>query len=558
MRSSKFEILAIILVVIFAGFLYLYKLDSVPVGLYVDEAVSGYNAYSLLTTGKDEYGKVFPIALRFFGSYSPPLYTYLTIPIIALRGLSVSSIRLVSVICGVLSVLLFYVFLKSLNIVKNKLSLIISTLLFAVSPWIIFYSRVGYELYLGFFIFFLGTFFVWLGLKKPIYLTAGFTLLSLSTYTAHPQQILTPLFVLGVIIFFHKKIFNKNSKKYLYLAVLIAALLQIPHLTIITTPALFSKTSLFYKDVVLAQAEKIQHYLPLIVALPLSLAREFFSQYLTYFSPRSLFFLPDADPQRSMPELSVFYPWMIILYFIGLYMLWKRKDAQSHKYIILLALLSALPASIAGNPFSTQRALPLVAPLMFTMAIGLDRLILKLKPIIWLPFFLFFLFTSFLLLWRSYFVFLPKERAKIWGYGFPELAEMIKANPDSKFLIDQSRTKPVYIQLAFYLKYPPEKFHQEVDQSIARNYYTNVDFSDAYKFANIETRNINWQEDIYKEQILVGDELAISENQAKEHFLTKVFEIRDPIDQIIFQGYKTNPKAKCLYTRNLSPFCSLP
>ena len=93
-----------------------------------------------------------------------------------------------------------------------------------------------------------------------------------------------------------------------------------------------------------------------------------------------------------------------------------------------------------------------------------------------------------------------------------------------------------------------------MDQSIAKNYYTKVDFSDNYKFANIETRNINWP-DIYKEQVLVGDELAISVSQAREHFLTKVFEIRDPIDRIIFQGFKTNPKAKCQNSGNFNPFC---
>lgn len=149
----------------------------------------------------------------------------------------------------------------------------------------------------------------------------------------------------------------------------------------------------------------------------------------------------------------------------------------------------------------------------------------------------------------------PNERAKAWGYGFSELAEVIKKNPDTKFLMDQSRTKPVYIELAFYLKYSPDKFQTEVDQSVVKNYYTKVNFSDTYKFANIETRNINWQEDIYREQILVGDELAVSENQAKEHFLTKAFEIRDPIDSIVFQGYKTNPTKKCEATNFTSPFC---
>ena len=72
----------------------------------------------------------------------------------------------------------------------------------------------------------------------------------------------------------------------------------------------------------------------------------------------------------------------------------------------------------------------------------------------------------------------------------------------------------------------------------------------SYKFNNIETRTINWEEDIYKEQILVGDELTISENQAKEHFLEKLFEIKDPMYKIIFIAFKTNPTLKCNKQRN--------
>src|SRR4030066_170556 len=51
-----------ILIVIFliALFLRFYKIDSVNC-LNLDEAAFGYNAYSLLLTGKDEYGTRYPL-----------------------------------------------------------------------------------------------------------------------------------------------------------------------------------------------------------------------------------------------------------------------------------------------------------------------------------------------------------------------------------------------------------------------------------------------------------------------------------------------------------------
>ena len=152
-------------------------------------------------------------------------------------------------------------------------------------------------------------------------------------------------------------------------------------------------------------------------------------------------------------------------------------------------------------------------------------------------------------------MFLPKERAKDWGYGFSQLAKIIKDNPKERFLIDQARIKPAYIELAFFLKYPPKKLQMVVDQSIKDNYYSDIVFKSEYNFGNIEIRNINWEEDIYKDQILVGDELSISSAQAEEHYLSKIFEIRDPIGTLVFQGFRTNPKAKCLHTLNRSRFC---
>ena len=168
---------------------------------------------------------------------------------------------------------------------------------------------------------------------------------------------------------------------------------------------------------------------------------------------------------------------------------------------------------------------------------------------------IFFVLTSFVYLWRSYFVLLPKERARVWGFGFRELSEEIKKRSGEKFMIDQARSKPAYIELAFFLRYPPETFHQEVDAGIKKNYYTDPSFNENYKFGNIETRTLNWEEDIYKEQILVGDDLAISDEQVNEHFLIKVFEIKDPLDSTIFVGYKTNPRQKCAKVLYKYPLC---
>lgn len=548
------EVLLIGIVILIGAFLRFHKLGEIPNGLYVDEAVTGYNSYSLLTTGKDEYGKAYPLALRFFGSYSPPLYTYLTIPIIYIFGLKIASVRIISALSGTFGILVIYYFLKSLKLTKTSWGPLAGAFLFAISPWSIFFSRAGYELNLGFLVFSLGLLLLWLALTNPKLLVLGLSLLSISTYTAHPQKFLVPIFLITFLVFFRKELFLRKKIKYLIYGLLIFFFIQIPNLSLLSTPAFNTKTNLFYKEQVISQAQKINNIFPQVVSYPLALGREFLSQFVSYFSPRSLFLLPDPDPQRSAPELPVFYNWMVVPYLVGLYILGRKRRELAAKFLIFLLLTIPLPIALTSDPFSSQRLLSFLTPLILVISIGLDRLIQKGGILTWLIFWPLIL-ISLVLLWRSYFILLPNERAKTWGYGFEKLAEEIDIRPNEVFVIDQSRLKPAYIELAFFLEYPPEKFQNEVDQSIKDNYYKNINFSDSYNFANIKTRGINWEEDIYKEQILVGDELAISPQQAKEHFLSKVFEIRDPVEQIVFVGFRTNPAKKCLATQYVSDYC---
>jgi 4-amino-4-deoxy-L-arabinose transferase-like glycosyltransferase len=546
-RNKKHSLLVVGIFVV-GLLLYLYKLDSIPSGFYIDEALPGYNAYSLLLTGRDEYGKLLPIVLRFYGSYNPPLFTYLTVITIALFGINVFSVRFVSAIAGVLSAIPFLLLLRSSGILKNKLTLVTSVLLFIISPWLIHHSRVGYEVSLGLFLFSIGVYFFWAGLKRAHYFTLGFVFLSLSTYSAYTQRFIVPMFIVGFLLIFRKSIFSRELKEYLKRGLKIALVLQIPHFFILFKPAFFPKQNLLGLGIISEQAAKISYFLPSLLSQILAFCREFLSQYFTYFSPRSLFFLPDPDLQRSIPDISVFYFWMIIPYIVGFIFLWKRRKSKFAQFLFLLAIITPVPAALTHDPFSTHRALPHFLSLMLIISIGIDKLIDFLPKKIEIFSFSFFIVLSLLFLWRSYFVLLPNERAKVWGYGFKKLAEETRLRLESNFVVDQARIKPAYIQLAFHLKYPPEEFQKKVNKSVKKNYYNETKFDSYYKFANLETRNINWVDDVYKKQILVGDEFTISEHQAKEHFLEKVFEIRSPVDEIIFVGYKTDPERKCKTT----------
>src|SRR3989338_825512 len=143
---SLFVLISITLI----GFLFrVWNITNTPPSLNWDEVSHGYNAYSILKTGHDEWGIRFPLIFRAFGDYKLPLYIYLTTPMIAIFGLNTFSVRLVSVLAGTIAIPLIYLLTNELF--KNKKENnsynhgILAMLLLAFLPWHIFLSRAAFE-----------------------------------------------------------------------------------------------------------------------------------------------------------------------------------------------------------------------------------------------------------------------------------------------------------------------------------------------------------------------------------------------------------------------------
>ena len=108
----------LIAIILLAALLRFYKLSALP-ALNADEAAIGYNAYSLIQTGKDEHGNSWPIHFQSFNDFKPGLYFYLVIPFVAILGLSEIAVRFPSALLGVATVLLVWLLVREL-FPKNK------------------------------------------------------------------------------------------------------------------------------------------------------------------------------------------------------------------------------------------------------------------------------------------------------------------------------------------------------------------------------------------------------------------------------------------------------
>jgi 4-amino-4-deoxy-L-arabinose transferase-like glycosyltransferase len=123
-------------------FMLLYKFPSVPVGLHQDEMSEAYESYSLLHTGADRWGYHLPVYFVGWGSGQNVLQAYLTLPVVAALGLTRFSARLVPILCGLLTLPLFFFTLRRWY---GDTTALLGLFFLAFSPWHIMSSRLGIE-----------------------------------------------------------------------------------------------------------------------------------------------------------------------------------------------------------------------------------------------------------------------------------------------------------------------------------------------------------------------------------------------------------------------------
>lgn len=200
---QRLKHIPLILIAIFFVALVLrtWQLTKVPVGLHGDEASIGYNAYSLLKTGRDQNGRLLSLTVDQFGDYRPSGYHYLDVPFVGILGLDVLATRLPSALFGAASIVVFYYLL--LEIFGKRSIATLGSLFLALSPWHIIISRATSEGVIASFFILLGTIY-FLRLIKAQTFAPKLLVLSLVFYTLsflfyHAARIFVPLFLLITI-----------------------------------------------------------------------------------------------------------------------------------------------------------------------------------------------------------------------------------------------------------------------------------------------------------------------------------------------------------------------
>ncbi len=351
MVSMKQPKILLGLIVFFGFFLRIFFLGTIPQGFTPDEASQAYSAYSLLKTGKDEWGVAWPVtSFRSFLDYKAPLQTYLMVPSIAIFGLNEFAARLPSALFGTLAILAIY-FLTNEIFGHQEIGLL-AALFLAISPWHLQFSRTALEVNLASFLFPLGLYFFLKGQKNPQYFIYTAFLWGLSLYSYHAAKIFVPLFALTLIIIYRKQIFHSGLRK-IIAPIFITLIFSLP----LFFSSLFSSAGKRGGDLLLTNLSGEQmselnnqiFYSPLQKISPI-IPRIFHNRfvydlssftenYVSYFTPSFWFTEGGREITYSViPGRGLLYFWMLPLIFWGLFNLLRKPDLKKTLLVISAAL----------------------------------------------------------------------------------------------------------------------------------------------------------------------------------------------------------------------------
>lgn len=439
------------LIILCAFFLRIFKVDTAPHDLYVDEVAIGYNAYSVLKTGHDEFGKYLPLIFRSFDDYKLPGYIYLTVLSEALFGKNAFAVRLPSVFFGVVSIGVCILLIECIS--KRKKIALLSGIFLAISPWHLQFTRAGFEASVALFFLMLGTLFLLKGVnnKRISQFFLGIFLYIAALYTYHSPRVFVPLFCIGFFILYREKIMPLFKQKKSYLFIGICFLIFIP----------FSLYSFSKEGMARAQSQSFLNEVRIgndnLFSNKIFLSGEtFLKNYVRYFSIDYLFFLGDQQARHSVREIGMNYIWQLPLFLIGIFVLYKTYH-KNHALLLLWFFISPIAAALAVPNPHALRSLSVVIPVTYIISLGvfsfsrapLARLVVTVCCV--------YFFISYL---HIYYVSYPKTTSPDWSGGYKDTIEYITSvqNKYDKIYITKSLFLG-YEYLYFYGNFDPKKVY---------------------------------------------------------------------------------------------------
>lgn len=359
------------LIIILAAVLRFAAISDNPPSLNWDEVSHGYNAYSILKTGKDEWGVTLPTIFRAYGDYKLPVYIYLTSLSVSLFGLSAFAVRLPSVLAGITTVIFTYLLVNELfgyglsalakapsdrrvagskkynaqRVTQNRLTALTASLLVAIEPWSLFLSRGAFEANLALAFIVSGVYFFLKGLHATSYMLLATILLGLSVWTYNSARVFVPLLLLLMIVVYRRELrfLYKKSPITIHWSLVTALALLVPMFWQMLSPAGQARHRwvAILDEGAIAQINEARNNSSLSPSLTMIVYNKgtyfvsrFVNNWVSHYSGNFLFFKGGSHYQFSVPGHGLLYPINALFLIIGVFSLLKKRTKES---ILILA-----------------------------------------------------------------------------------------------------------------------------------------------------------------------------------------------------------------------------
>ncbi len=477
MKKMYLILLGIIFVV--ALFLRFDRLGQIPVGFHTDEASLGYNAYSLLKTGKDEAGHSLPLYIDTFGDNRPTGYNYLDILPIKYFGLTVFATRIPSAFFGALSI--FAIACLSFVLFKNKSIAILAAAILAITPWSVVLSRASDEAIIATFFVMLGFAGIFWGIrtKRQLYLLLGGFSLLVSFFFYHTPRVFVPMLFLVYLIYFWWKFRSKigrNHQMVLGGIFLVLSVIAVYLVFLVNGgTGRFAQVNIFgFPETKLVMQEQIREdgtmHVPLLATRivhnkVVNYSLTFIGNYFTYFTGDFLFIKGGLPIWYQVPNMGLLYLVELPFLLYGIYLLCKSDDPYSKLPLLWLVLAPVVSAITVDDVPNVNRAMVLFPILDLIAAYGLYQLV-QVVPKKIIPFtiaFISLLFVgNFFYFNHQYTVHASIHRTWYRNNGFAQMIQTIDTSYQTanKILITKSLGS-MYPSVLFFSKYDPALYQAE-------------------------------------------------------------------------------------------------
>lgn len=373
-------------------------ISSYPVGFTQDEAGLGYDSYSLLKTGKDQWGRSWPLTLRSFGDFKMPAYSYFAVPSVYLIGLNEAGVRLPSAVAGSLAVVATYLMVSVMT--KRKDFALLSALFLATSPWHISLSRGAFEANLTTLFLPMAVWSFVKGVEKPKWMILSALFFGINLFTYHSARYITPLILVFLVLAYRGKIRESLGTEKLTFMVKRFKLSIAVMLLFSGLAALSMFTGAAKRGLDITIFNPTDHwkqladmrYEAIISGVPENLARTFYNKplfifktftnnYLSYFSPSFLFTQGVSEWGYGMISgRGALYLFEIVLIFVSLISYIKKSGFKKMGFILVCVAIAPLPAALTKGPgMSGTRAAVMMPWIQIISAWGAIYLYERLK-----------------------------------------------------------------------------------------------------------------------------------------------------------------------------------